>query len=180
GPSPRTRPSPAVSPDHVSDRSRPRLSPALHPRWLRLGDGPDLSLEVEPLHKKLLLLRQLRVPCWIGPGARDACQPGDFLIDALQLVPQPLELAGGHWRRGDRWRGGRLRLRRGGRSGLGGGARRGLPDFGRLVLDPLSIGRDAPARPGGDTDRVIFNRSSATKRTPPRSAARRAGPQPRR
>ena len=148
-----------MSPDHVSDRSRPRLSPALHPRGLRLGDGPDLSLEVEPLHKKLLLLGQLRVPCRIGPGARDACQPGDFLIDALQLVPQPLELAGGQRRRGDRWRGGRLRLRRGGRSGLGGGARRGLPDFGRLVLDPLSIGRDAPARPGGDNDPVIVNRS---------------------
>src|SRR5207247_2239156 len=150
---------------------------------------------------------QLRVPCRIGPGPRDACQPGDLLIDALQLLPELLQLTRSHWRRGDRRRGGRVRLRRGSRSGLGGGASRGLPDFGGLVLDPLSIGRDAPARPRGDNDSVIVKRScrafgfkerlrigdlrvarptpvyvlsSATKRTPPRSPARRAGPQPRR
>jgi hypothetical protein len=150
----RTGSSRAVSPDHVSDRSRRRLSPALHPGWLRLRDSPDLSLEVEPLKKKPLLLGQLRVPCRIGPRAAEACQPGDLLIDALQFVPESLQLA-----RGDRRRCGRRRLRRCGRAGLCGRPTSGRAGFGGLVLDRLSIGRDALARTAGDNDRAIVNRS---------------------
>jgi hypothetical protein len=109
----------------------------LYIHWLGLRECPDSPLEVLPLDKKLLFLGQLRVSSRVRAGAGEARDPGDLLIDALQLVSESVELAG----RGRRCGG--LRLRRGRRPGLRRRAGRGLTRFGGVVLDLLSIGRDA-------------------------------------
>src|SRR5438093_3025391 len=58
---------------------------------LGLRDRPDLPIEIGLLPEELLLLRQVRLPCRVW--AAFACDPGNLLIDVLELLPQPLKLA---------------------------------------------------------------------------------------